>query len=637
MALTEPRHNYKPFEYEQAHKFSSDQQDSFWVAKECALTEDLLDWKVKLDDKERAVVAGVLKGFTQAELVIGDYWSNVVRWFPKPEIACMARTFSFFEIIHAEGYNYLSETLGLDDFEAFLQDPAARAKYGNLISARDESDADIARSLAVFSAFAEGVSLFSSFAVLMRFPALNKLKGLGTIVEYSSRDECFCEGTEVLTPRGWKDLKDISLDDLVAQYDMQTGGISFAHPSRKVEHEIDEEVIKFKNRNAFELMVTKNHEMVVKQMKTGNIGKRKAIDVNMHPYGRFPISGFKLEGINQLSALDKFRIAFQADGSLPDKRHTGQRAGYLRVCLRLSKKRKKERLRSILEEAKLTYDERFTGKEGESLFYVNAPLDISKDLSWVDLTNVSHAWCEQFIQEIAEWDGHRKYGDEYSIDFHTTCVQAADIVQGVAALAGRVAARQISIDQRKETYKPLYRIHIRQKLWKGLNNITKELVPYRGKVRCLTMPQGTLLVRYNGSIAVTGNCIHSEAGIWLFNTYLKENPHLRTDRLESDIYEAARTCVGLEEGFIDSIFDQGDLLGLKALDLKNYIRARANQKLVQLGYKPILEFDPKSAEAISGWFDVFTGGARNHDFFLTRETNYARGDAFDPNELDFNF
>ena len=68
------------------------------------------------------------------------------------------------------------------------------AKIENLMSVRDsfnnEKDWDeIAKSLAIFSAFTEGVNLFSSFAILLSFKMRNKLKGVGQIVEWSIRDE----------------------------------------------------------------------------------------------------------------------------------------------------------------------------------------------------------------------------------------------------------------------------------------------------------------------------------------------------------------------------------------------------------------------------------------------------------------
>ena len=319
MSLTEKRLSYEPFEYQKAYDFGTQQLDGFWLARECSLANDVLDWHTNLSKTEKDVIAGVLKGFTQSELVIGDYWTNVPEWFPKPEIAHMARTFGCFEAIHAEAYNHLSKTLDINDFDAFLQDPVAKAKLENLMEVKSQTEEEIAKSLAIFSAFAEGVSLFSSFAILMRFPAFNKMKGLGTIIEYSSRDE--------------------------------------------------------------------DH--------------------------------------------------------------------------------------------------------------------------------------------------------------------------------------------------------------------------------------------------------HSSAGIWLFNTFLQENPKLRTTKLKNEIYEAAEVCVKLEEDFIDSIFNGNSLPGLNPVDIKNYIRARANRKLVELGYTPHLPFEIESAKKISSWFEGFSKSVRNHDFFVTRETNYSWGDNFDPAELVF--
>ena len=106
----------------------------------------------------------------------------------------MATTFGAFETIHAEAYSLLNEELGLDDFSEFLEDETTMAKIENLMSVRDSFNGEkdwheIAKSLAIFSAFTEGVNLFSSFAILLSFKMRNKLKGVGQIVEWSIRDE----------------------------------------------------------------------------------------------------------------------------------------------------------------------------------------------------------------------------------------------------------------------------------------------------------------------------------------------------------------------------------------------------------------------------------------------------------------
>jgi ribonucleoside-diphosphate reductase beta chain len=124
------------------------------------------------------------------EILVGDYWRGVAEWFPKPEVAMMASAFSYFESIHMDNYAMINEELGLDDFQAFLHDEKTKAKLDHFSEVPNTYDThDIAASLAIFSAFAEGCVLFSSFAVLLSFQKENLLKGVSQIVNYSIRDE----------------------------------------------------------------------------------------------------------------------------------------------------------------------------------------------------------------------------------------------------------------------------------------------------------------------------------------------------------------------------------------------------------------------------------------------------------------
>ena len=188
--ITEPRIYYKPFEYQDAFDFYKNQHRAHWLADEVPLASDLNDWKLKLNESEKNLIGNILKSFAQTEVHVNDYWSTKVSvWFPKPEIQAMARVFADFESIHAEAYARLNEELGLDDFKAFLEDEASKAKIDRLIEVPGESLEERALSLAIFSAFTEGVNLFSSFAVLMSFQLRNLMKGTGQIVEWSVRDE----------------------------------------------------------------------------------------------------------------------------------------------------------------------------------------------------------------------------------------------------------------------------------------------------------------------------------------------------------------------------------------------------------------------------------------------------------------
>tara|TARA_R110002012_G_scaffold182349_4_gene348683 strand:+ start:126 stop:1121 length:996 start_codon:yes stop_codon:yes gene_type:complete len=200
--LFKERVAYKPFEYPIYYNEGwLKQAQAFWLHTEIAMQSDVKDWKENLTPSEKNLVGNILLGFAQTECAVSDYWTGMVtKWFPKHEIKQMSMMFGSQETIHAVAYSYLNESLGLEDFEAFLHDEATSAKFEMLMSTKadythndlansPEARKEVARSLAIFSAFAEGVSLYSSFAVLYSFQMRNLLKGVGQQMKWSVRDE----------------------------------------------------------------------------------------------------------------------------------------------------------------------------------------------------------------------------------------------------------------------------------------------------------------------------------------------------------------------------------------------------------------------------------------------------------------
>jgi ribonucleoside-diphosphate reductase beta chain len=193
---------YKPFEYPEYYTEGwLPQAQAFWLHTEISMQGDVKDWKENLEPHEKNLVGNILLGFAQTECAVSDYWTGMVtKWFPKHEIRQMAMMFGSQETIHAVAYSYLNETLGLENFEAFLHEPAVSSKFEMLmsvngdythddLSTNEDARREVAKSLAIFSAFAEGVSLYSSFAVLYSFQLRNLLKGIGQQMKWSVRDE----------------------------------------------------------------------------------------------------------------------------------------------------------------------------------------------------------------------------------------------------------------------------------------------------------------------------------------------------------------------------------------------------------------------------------------------------------------
>ena len=191
MGLFDLRIPYKPFEYPDYYTEGwLKQAQAFWLHTEIPMSGDVKDWNENMTKEEKHLVGNILLGFAQTECAVSDYWTQkVVGWFPKHEIQQMAMMFGSQETIHAVAYSYLNETLKLEDYEAFLHEPATADRFDNLVAYDGNSTVGIGTSLAIFSAFAEGVSLYSAFAVLYSFQLRNLLKGIGQQMKWSVRDE----------------------------------------------------------------------------------------------------------------------------------------------------------------------------------------------------------------------------------------------------------------------------------------------------------------------------------------------------------------------------------------------------------------------------------------------------------------
>jgi ribonucleoside-diphosphate reductase beta chain len=186
------REYFRPFEYPQYFEYFRQQNQAHWLPTEVPMESDISDYRYRLSAEEKSLVMQILRFFTQSDIEVNNnYNTRLIPLFPKPEIKMMLSSFAAMESIHVWAYSYLNDSLGLPETEysAFLNYSAMRAKYDYFQRFGTETTEDLLLNLAVFGGFVEGVSLFSSFAILMNFPRLGKMKGVGQIVTWSIRDE----------------------------------------------------------------------------------------------------------------------------------------------------------------------------------------------------------------------------------------------------------------------------------------------------------------------------------------------------------------------------------------------------------------------------------------------------------------
>jgi ribonucleoside-diphosphate reductase beta chain len=190
--LTETREYYKPFQYPWAYEYYKAQQKMHWAPEEAPLADDIKDYNQKLTPENRKLITQIFRFFTQGDInVAGGYCQHYLPTFKAPEVRMMMSAFAGMEAVHIDAYSLLIETLGLSDeeYKMFNNYKAMRDKHEYLEKFNMDTPADIAKSLAVYSGFTEGVQLFSSFAILLNFPRHNLMKNMGQIVSWSVRDE----------------------------------------------------------------------------------------------------------------------------------------------------------------------------------------------------------------------------------------------------------------------------------------------------------------------------------------------------------------------------------------------------------------------------------------------------------------
>jgi len=193
VSLLDTRDYYKPFEHPWMFDYYSQQNQMHWFPEDVPLHNDVKDWQ-ELHESEKNLLTQIFRLFTQSDVDVGSgYVDRYMKIFKKPEARMMMGAFHNMESIHQHAYSLLLDTVGMPEVEykAFAEYEAMADKheYIDAVRVTKGDRQSIAKALAIYSAFTEGLQLFSSFIVLLNFPRFGKMKGMGQIITYSIRDE----------------------------------------------------------------------------------------------------------------------------------------------------------------------------------------------------------------------------------------------------------------------------------------------------------------------------------------------------------------------------------------------------------------------------------------------------------------
>lgn len=187
---------YKPHHYPWAFNAYKMQRQMDWHLEEVVFDEDVVDWSSpdKLTAPEKNLLTQIFRFFTQGDIDIADgYHKKYLPKFSHPEVVMMMSQFAAMENVHIEAYAALLEQVNMPEieFSLFKDYKEMKDKHEYMFNLKSLGDeiSDLALNIAVFSAFGEGLQLFSSFAMLLNFQRFNLMKGMCQIVTWSIRDE----------------------------------------------------------------------------------------------------------------------------------------------------------------------------------------------------------------------------------------------------------------------------------------------------------------------------------------------------------------------------------------------------------------------------------------------------------------
>jgi ribonucleoside-diphosphate reductase beta chain len=194
LKLTDERESFKPFHYPWAYEAWLKHEQAHWLHTEVPMLEDVKDWKKRLTPSQKHFLTNIFRFFTQGDIdVAGGYVTNYLPYFKQPEVRMMLLGFAAREALHIAAYSHLIETVGMPDstYAEFLEYAEMREKHEYFMdmSSKNGTAESVATNIAAFSAFTEGMQLFSSFIMLLNFPRHGMMKGMGQIVTWSIVDE----------------------------------------------------------------------------------------------------------------------------------------------------------------------------------------------------------------------------------------------------------------------------------------------------------------------------------------------------------------------------------------------------------------------------------------------------------------
>lgn len=607
-------------------KSNDEQQGKDWKHDETPLIKDTTDFKTILKNAEKFIVTVNLQKLIFLDSIQGRGPFLIFGQITTlPELENVILTWNYFEAAkHSRTYTemlraYYDKPSDVFDESFEIPELMKIAKkissyydraYFNVINYiykeqrcldyTQEELAELKKSIVMLWVeinILEGMRFYPGFAAMW---GLKESQDLMSGLSDNLQLICLHPETDVLTKEGWKKVEMLSLDDEIAQWDMDTGLVSFTKPTRKIWRHYKGDMHRIVDATGKTIQhITKDHEVVVQRRhnktKVLKNAKVQVQDVKLNGSVYFPQGG-KLENLSdiKISTLDRFRIASQADGYI-NTRITGKHKGKLNITFSLKKQSKIDNLLNYCKELNFDIIERSKTKKGVRIFSVLYPIciNITKDLDWVDFHSTEY--IDSILMELIKWDGSdANDGSHGKYCIFTSEPKVANKMTALITLSSYKSFNYKQVNKGKDSYKDSYKLYFRDDVKIiSTQNYNQEIYDYDGMIGCVTMPKGTIITKsVNEKICVTSNCRDENLHLALTQfviKILKKNKsegfteiykELQPD-IEARYYEAYQE----ECDWIDYMFSQGSYIGMNANILKDYLNYVTIRRMKSIGIK----------------------------------------------------
>lgn len=347
---------------------------------------------------------------------------------------------------------------------------------------------------------------------------------------------CCDDQTEVLTTEGFVPFPKLSLNCIIAEYNVADHTVQFKRPKQIFVYPYNGEMHHYTSQ-ASEQMVTPEHRIPYYTRWKPEIQVKKSSKlINLRDV-RVPVVGKRNSPVLPVSDDDiRLVVSAQADACYRNNYY----------YWRFKKARKIARLVLILNNLGIAYNKR---KYKSGVTAISISVADSQRLSWglenksfkFSLFQLSHKQREVFLNELVFWDGYRQTKNSFS--YFSRDKQSCDVVNVIAFLTGYRSYVKVSPRDEQDLTVRICK--------HKFTSVRGTVVDYVGDVYCVETTTGCFVTRRNGKIAVTGNSQRGMAGQRLCENIMKDT--------KGELYIHPKQCDKLIERYLENMWEIRDI------------------------------------------------------------------------------